>query len=65
MNLKQYCEKHNITQSELANKVGIDASYVTHIIKGRKIPSVSIALSIEETTGGEVSAIELLKLNRK
>jgi transcriptional regulator with XRE-family HTH domain len=60
--LKKYCQKQGITQTELARRAGIHTSYITHIIKGRKTPSVEVALLIERATGYQVSAIHLLGL---
>jgi transcriptional regulator with XRE-family HTH domain len=62
--IERFCLKHKISQTELASKVGVDDSYVSHIKKHRKIPSVSIALLFERATNGEISAIELLGLER-
>ena len=64
MDIKTYCKKNGLSQTELANEAGIHPSYITHIIKGRKVPSVAIAILIERVTQGEVSAIKLLGLKK-
>lgn len=65
MNIQQYCDHAKITQTELARRAGIHTSYITHIIKKRKVPSVAVALLIEKATNYEVSAINLLGLKNQ
>ena len=40
-----------MTQGELANKLGIDRTYLNGILRGKRQPSVKLAEKIEELTG--------------
>ena len=60
MKLKEFLEKHNITQTELAAAIGLSRFYLCCIVAGKQIPSRKLALVIEHITAGEVSATELL-----
>ncbi len=40
-----------MTQGELANKLGIDRTYLNGILKGKRIPGVELAKKIVELTG--------------
>ena len=62
MQVKDYIEKHNISQTDFANKVGISKTHVNLIIKGKRIPSVSLAKQIEILTKGKIRASEILGL---
>lgn len=62
MKLIKYLQSNNIRQKEFASMAGISESYVCLILKGRRLPSVSVALQIEKATNGEVQAIEILGL---
>jgi len=63
MELKKYLE--NKHKSQFAASVGCKYSMLHKIMKYGRIPSVTLARSIETATGGKVSAIELLGLNKK
>ena len=52
--------EHNKTRIEIAKKIGMHNSYFTHIEKGRQVPSVCMALKMEEVMG--IPAIKILGL---
>jgi plasmid maintenance system antidote protein VapI len=54
MKLLKYLNDHNISQTDFAEKIGVHFSYITHLIKGRRTPSLSTALRIERATCGAV-----------
>jgi DNA-binding XRE family transcriptional regulator len=62
MQVKNYIEKYNISQTDFANKIGISKTHVNLIIKGKRIPSVNLAKKIELLTKGKIRASEILGL---
>lgn len=61
-NLKNFRQKHDLTQSEMAEKLGISKSYYVHIELGHVDPSFRVATKIGEVFDGEYDDIfELLK----
>ena len=49
----------------IAQKIGVDTSYISHINSGRRRPSPDLALKIEKATGGRVTVMELLFPSRR
>lgn len=47
-NIKQMRVKKGLTQEKLALKVGISQSMVDHIEKGRRLPSIPLAVDISK-----------------
>jgi len=60
MKLKLYLSTNKKSQVAFSNEVGVGHIYLNAIIRGRRKPSPSLALRIEEATGGAVSRLELL-----
>jgi DNA-binding transcriptional regulator YdaS (Cro superfamily) len=60
MKLIEWKQLKNISNKDMAKLIGIHFSYVTHILKNRRRPSPDLALKIEQATGGQVTAMELL-----
>ncbi len=58
-NLREIRVSKNITQSELAEKLGADKSFVSNIENGKTNPTLSTITSLAKALG--VSANELLK----
>ena len=58
-NLKKIRTKKNITQTELAKKLGVDKSFVSNIENGKTNPTLSTITNLAQTLG--VSTNELLK----
>lgn len=44
--LKEYRERHNMTQSELAQRVGVRRETIVHLENGRYNPSLKLAMDI-------------------
>ena len=59
--LQDTMEFYNITQSELAAKLGVSQSYISAILNRKKFMSSEFALKIEKTTG--LNAELLLKMD--
>ncbi len=47
-NLKALRIKHNLTQEQIANQIGISRAYYTNIEIGRNTPSLDISIKIKE-----------------
>ena len=61
-NLKNFRQKHDLTQGEMAEKLGISKSYYVGIELGHVNPSFKVAEKIYEVFAGEYDDIfELLK----
>jgi DNA-binding transcriptional regulator YdaS (Cro superfamily) len=60
MKLTDWQKKKKVSNKELAEKVKIHVSLLTHMKNGRRRPSPDLALRIEKATGGAVSIRELL-----
>ena len=58
--LTKWFRENGKTRMEIAELIGMHNSYFTHIEKGRQIPSVCMALKMEEVMG--ISAVEILGL---
>lgn len=55
--LKQYIEGHpEITQAELARRIGHDRSNFNRIVNGSAKPTLDVAVAIERETAGAVPA---------
>lgn len=54
MKLKQYLSENKLSMQEFSRKIGVHYSYVAHLIKGRRTPSLSTALKIQSETRGNV-----------
>lgn len=61
-NLKNFRQKHDLTQGEMAEKLGISKNYYIQIELGYVNPSFKVAEKIGEVFAGEYDDIfELLK----
>lgn len=60
MKLHDYLKKEGETRRSFAQKAGISRAMVSHIATGRATPSIETALRIQEATGGEVTAKDLI-----
>ncbi|MFA5736894.1 MAG: helix-turn-helix transcriptional regulator [Candidatus Paceibacterota bacterium] len=58
-NLKNIRTSKNITQTEFAEKLGVDKSFVSNIENGKTNPTLSTITNLAQTLG--VSTNELLK----
>lgn len=56
-NLKQLLREKGLKHNFIAEKIGLEASYFSNIIKGKNIPSVEIALKLEQILGVPVNEI--------
>lgn len=62
-NLKVHRAIHNLTQEDLANKVGVTRQTINAIEKGKYSPSLLVALKIARITEVNVEAIFSLEEN--
>lgn len=60
MTLDGYLQSRNLTQDALAQRLGVNQSYVSQLLNRKRRPSPEIAKRIEAATNGEVSAASLL-----
>lgn len=60
MRLKDWQKNNKVKDITIADNLGIDASYVSHINANRKRPSPDLAFAIEKYTKGDVTRLELL-----
>lgn len=49
--LWDWLERRGMTQRQMAEKVGIDHTYLNHILCGRRKPGLGTAIRIERATG--------------
>ncbi|MEC7763356.1 MAG: helix-turn-helix transcriptional regulator [Pseudomonadota bacterium] len=54
--LKAHLSSSGRTQSQLANAIGISRAYMSEIVNGSKVPSLTLAFAIERETSGAVPA---------
>lgn len=52
--LEKYLKNKDMTRTEFAKAINRHVSYITHLIKGRRTPSLNTAILIEIETSGEV-----------
>lgn len=62
MNLKFYREKANLTQEQLARKVGMSVYMITSIESGRRKGSINTLMRIAKAL--DVTTDDLLRVNR-
>lgn len=55
--LTEYLESTEMTQTALAEKLGIAPSFISQIISGHKQPSLDVAARIEDMTGVPMRAL--------
>ena len=60
MDIKEYLEKHEMTQVFLADKLGVTPSHLRMLIWGKSSPSKRLARRIEKFTKGEVTKEEAM-----
>ena len=61
-NLKNFRQKHDLNQQEMADKLGISKSYYTQIELGYVNPSFKVIEKVAEVFSGEYDdVIELMK----
>jgi DNA-binding transcriptional regulator YdaS (Cro superfamily) len=65
MKLREYLDTYGLKHVNFANKLGISRAVLSNIITGTTIPSLKLALEIEEATNGEVSCEELANFESK
>lgn len=55
MKLKDFLEKTNMSAAELARRLGVSRSTITHLANGDKVPSLMLAFKISNLTNRKVS----------
>jgi len=64
--LQKWQEGEGLTKKALADILSVHFSYITHLYRNpHRKPSPSLALRIEEATGGAVTRMELLYPEQK
>jgi len=58
--LENWQKENGVSNKALSDKINVHQSLITHIHKGRRTPSASLAMRIQEATGGAVTVMELL-----
>ncbi|WP_083783465.1 helix-turn-helix domain-containing protein [Maritimibacter alkaliphilus] len=59
--LARYLREGSIRQRVFAEQIGCSSSYLSEILSGRKIPSLTLAFAIERETKGAVPASSWVK----
>jgi DNA-binding XRE family transcriptional regulator len=57
--IKEYRARHNITQDELANMVGVRRETITHLEKGKYNPSLKLAYDIAKALSTSIEELFL------
>jgi len=55
--IKEYRARHDMTQQELADRVGVRRETIIHLENGRYNPSLKLAYDIAKTLGGTVEEL--------
>ena len=55
--LSEYIAASGKSQAQIAEMLGISASYLSQIASGKRLPALDLAARIEAATGGAVTAI--------
>lgn len=63
MKLRDYLHFNRIKKQDMASQIGVSREYFSNIVNEKNIPSVKLAQKIQQVTGGQVSAMELLMLD--
>lgn len=54
-NIRYFLKKKNMSQIELAIKIGLTEASVSRYVNGERIPKITVCLKIAEVLGCEVS----------
>ena len=57
--LKEYRERHGMTQSGLAQRIGVRRETIVHLENGRYNPSLKLAIDISRAVGAPIEEIFL------
>ena len=60
MTISEYLVSKKLSQVAFSKQVAVGHIYLNALAKGRRRPSPSLALRIEQATGGAVTRMELL-----
>lgn len=60
MKLKEYLKEHDDTAARFARKVGVTPAVICNLINKKKDTYLSVALKIEEASGGAVKPKDLI-----
>lgn len=61
--LANYLKDKRIKQKDFAETIGVSEGYLSQMCKGTHSPSLSMAIRIEDATGGAVAVRDLLPTN--
>lgn len=65
LKLDKWLIENSILIGDFANALGVHRSTVQNWLSGRTVPSPSVLLRIEATTGGKVTAIDFITQQRR
>lgn len=54
--LVSFLKSREITQKDFAEQIGVTPGYLSALLSGKKTPSLTVAVQIEQVTGGDVPA---------
>ena len=60
MKLDEYLFKSKKTQTKMARELGVNRQHFNTLVRGHSKPSLKLAKKIQDATGGQVTAMELL-----
>jgi DNA-binding XRE family transcriptional regulator len=55
MKLKEYLKKQSITHKNFGKMIGVSQAYVTFMVSGKRMPSLTLMQRIIKSTNGEVN----------
>jgi len=62
MQLVEWMKKNNISQTELARRVGVFPNQINNIVRGRHKPALKLANKIKNETNGEVTLDDIFSI---
>ena len=55
MKLKDYLTKKDLSQAQFSEMIGVSQSFVSQLVNGERLPSLTIATKIRVATNGAVT----------
>lgn len=64
MQLALFMEKNNITNAQMAKRLGVTDGFISKLKKFKLIPSLPIAICIIDASNGEITVRDLISQSR-